>query len=447
MKKRNYGYAVFTVVLVLIAAFAIYQYTESKRYQTMMNNQYQRSFSDLVDYVGNLEVELKKGKAVTDTAQMTALTSDIWRKASFAQANLGQLPISDIELENTSKFLSQVGDYTYSLSKKMLDGEVITAEEKQQMKELSEYATSLYDSLTKMQEEFYAGSLSFAKAGKTVFAKDKNPSFGSSMESVEEEFADYPSLIYDGPFSEHIHQMKPKLIEALPEITPGEAEQVVREFLSDRQLTEVTRGEDANGVIPSYCFQVSDGTKDREINISVSKQGGYPVWMLSNQTAAEGKLTEEEGVTSAKNFLAAQGYDHMKESYFEKNGNTLLVNFAYDQDGILIYTDLIKVKVSLEDGSVIGFENKGYVMNHQPGRTLPQMTFAAEEAYDRAASVMEVTDQKLAVIPLETKKEVLCYELKGKIDQDEYLIYLNAETGKQEKILLLLVSENGTLTI
>ena len=41
MKKRNYGYAVFTVVLVLIAAFAIYQYTESKRYQTMMNNQYQ----------------------------------------------------------------------------------------------------------------------------------------------------------------------------------------------------------------------------------------------------------------------------------------------------------------------------------------------------------------------------------------------------------------------
>ena len=60
---------------------------------------------------------------------------------------------------------------------------------------------------------------------------------------------------------------------------------------------------------------------------------------------------------------------------------------------------------------------------------------------------MEVTDQKLAVIPLETKKEVLCYELKGKIDQDEYLIYLNAETGKQEKILLLLVSENGTLTI
>lgn len=446
MKKRNFGYAVFTILLVLVASFGIYQYTNAKHYQTMMNNQYQRSFSDLVDYVGNIEVELKKGKAVTDTSQMTALSSDIWRKASFAQANLGQLPISDLELENTSKFLAQVGDYTYSLSRKMLDGEEITLEEKQQMKQLGDYATSLYESLSSMQEELYAGSISFAKAGKKVFAKE-DPSFGSSMESVEEEFADYPSLIYDGPFSEHISQMQPKFLEALPEITAADAEQCVRDFLSGEQIVSITPLEDGNGVIPTYCFKVETGQEDVEIDLSISKNGGYPVWMLNSKQVLADGLSEEEGVEKAKQFLSEHGYQNMKESYYERSGNTLLVNFSYEQDGIIVYTDLIKVKVSLEDGSIIGFESKGYLMNHEQNRQLSEISVSAEQAYEIASDVMEIEAQNLTVIPLETKKEVLCYEFKGKIDEDEYLIYLNASSGKQEKILLLLVSESGTLTI
>ena len=446
MKKRNYGYAIFTVCLVLVASFGIYQYANAKHYRIMMNNQYQRSFSDLVDYVGNIEVELKKGKAVTDTSQMTALASDIWRKASFAQANLGQLPISDLELENTSKFLAQVGDYTYSLSRKMLDGEEITQEEKQQMKELGNYATSLYESLSRMQDDLYAGSISFAKAGKKVFAKE-GPSFGSNMESVEEEFADYPSLIYDGPFSEHISMMKSKFLEEKPEITVADAEQTVREFLSEEQIVSITPLEDGNGTIPTYCFQVKTGEDDVEMNLAVSKKGGYPVWMLSSKQVLQEGLSEEEAVERAKQFLAQRGYQNMKESYYERSGNTLLVNFSYEQDGITIYTDLIKVKLSLEDGSVIGFENQGYLMNHEETRQLSEVSVSAEQAYEIAAGVMEVESQKLTVIPLETKKEVLCYEFKGKIDEDEYLIYLNAASGKQEKILLLLISENGTLTI
>ena len=446
MKKRNYGYAIFTVLLVLIASFAIFQYTNAKHYQIMMNNQYQRSFSDLVDYVGNIEVELKKGKAVTDTSQMTALASDIWRKASFAQANLGQLPISDLDLENTSKFLAQVGDYTYSLSRKMLDGEEITQEEKQQMKELGDYATTLYESLSQMQNDLYSGSISFAKAGKKVFAKE-DPSFGSGMESVEEEFADYPSLIYDGPFSEHINMMKPKFLENFPEITAAEAEQAARDFLSAEQIVSITPLEDGNGVIPTYCFQIKTSDEEVEIDLAISKNGGYPVWMLNNRQVLQEGISEVEGVEKAKQFLFEHGYQNMKESYFERSGNTLMTNFSYEQDGVVIYTDLIKVKVSLEDGSIIGFESKGYLMNHEQTRQLPEITLTAEQAYDIAAGVMEVESQNLAVIPLETKKEVLCYEFKGKIDQDEYLIYLNAESGKQEKILLLLVSENGTLTI
>lgn len=444
MKKRNYGYAVFTVLLVLIASFGIFQYSNAKQYKTMLNNQYHRSFCDLLDCVGNIELELKKGKAVTDSYQMNSLSSDLWKKSSFALENLSQLPLSDVELEKTAKFLSQVGDYTYSLSKKTLDGQVITVEEKQKMNELGRYANILYHSLSNLQNDLYDGKLNFSKTKKSLL-KEKTKGFSDNMETVEKEFSDYPSLIYDGPFSEHIHQAESVFLKDLPEVTSSEAQMAVRDFLHDKKINKITVLSEGDGVIPAYCFSIE--TEHETIQIAISKKGGYPIWMLSDKSVKAEKITTQDAVESAKQFLDYHQYSNMKESYYERIGNTLLINFAYQQDHIVMYPDLIKVKISLEDGSVVGFESNGYLMNHRDNRNLEEVSLSADEAYKIASKVMEIDSQSLTVIPLETKKEVLCYEFKGKIDQDEYLIYLNANSGKQEKILLLLITDSGTLTI
>ncbi len=444
MKKRNYGYAVFTVLLVLIASFGIFQYSSAKQYKIMLNNQYHRSFSDLLDYVGNIELELKKGKAVTDSFQMTSLSSDLWKKSSFALENLSQLPLSDIELEKTAKFLSQVGDYTYSLSKKMLDGQAITIEEKQKMNELGRYANTLYHSLSKLQNDLYDGKLNFSKAKKSLFKKE-TVGFSDNMETVEKEFSDYPSLIYDGPFSEHIYQKKSVFLQDLPEISSSEAQMIAREFLYDKKINEIQPLPEGDGTISAYCFSVE--TEKEMIQIAISKKGGYPVWMLSDKVVKAEKISTSEAIESAKQFLSYHKYSNMKESYYERIGNTVLINFAYSQDNVVMYPDLIKVKVSLEDGSIVGFESNGYLMNHRENRNVGEIKLSAEEAKQIASKVMDVESQSLAIVPLETKEETLCYEFKGKIDQDEYLIYLNANNGKQEEILLLLISESGTLTV
>lgn len=445
--KTRTIYSILVVAIALVASFAIYQYKVAGDYKVHAENQYQRSFSELVDYVGNIEVELKKGKAVTDTAQMVTLASDIWRKASFAQSNLGQLPISDIDLENTSNFLAQVGDYTYSLSKKLLNGSTITEEEKEQMNNLSKYATDLSESLSQMQDQVYAGDISFGDIGKTsrVFAKEEP--FGSGMQSIEEEFADYPSLIYDGPFSEHVNRMTPKLIENEPEISPAEAQQRLEQFLGSDRINKIEHTGDGEGTIRTYSFTVTTNEDDVTINADVTRQGGYIVWMLDNKQVLNQNIDEEQAVEKAKQFLQSRGYQNMKESYFERSGNTLYANFAYVQDGIVVYNDLIKVKVSLDNGEIIGFESHGYIMNHEDKRELVPITVTPEQARAIADSVMEVETQALTIIPLETRAESLCYEFKGRIDEDEYLIYINAQTGRQDKILLLLVNENGTLTI
>ena len=57
-----------------------------------------------------------------------------------------------------------------------------------------------------------------------------------------------------------------------------------------------------------------------------------------------------------------------------------------------------------------------------------------------------MSSEKLAIIPTEFNTEVLCYEFKGKINEVEFIEYINAQTGKEEDTLIVTNTENGTLT-
>ena len=60
---------------------------------------------------------------------------------------------------------------------------------------------------------------------------------------------------------------------------------------------------------------------------------------------------------------------------------------------------------------------------------------------------MEITSEGLAMIPTEYKTEILCWEFKGKVEDREFLIYINVETGKEEDVLVILDTPNGILTM
>ena len=53
----------------------------------------------------------------------------------MAQTYLARLPIESQELENTQKFLNQVSDYSYSLSRKNIYDESLSDEDLKNLKE------------------------------------------------------------------------------------------------------------------------------------------------------------------------------------------------------------------------------------------------------------------------------------------------------------------------
>ena len=53
----------------------------------------------------------------------------------------------------------------------------------------------------------------------------------------------------------------------------------------------------------------------------------------------------------------------------------------------------------------------------------------------------------LAIIPTEYQTEIFCWEFKGKVEDREFLVYINVDTGNEEDVLIILDTPNGTLTV
>ena len=127
--------------------------------------------------------------------------------------------------------------------------------------------------------------------------------------------------------------------------------------------------------------------------------------------------------------------------------NKLSVTLAYSKDGIKCYPDLIKIEVALDNGEIVSYEGKGYISYHSE-RTPPEAIISDEEAESRIPPELTVVSHCMAYFPTEGKREVYCHELKCEDkDGNLCLIYINAETGAEQAVMLLIEGESGTLAM
>lgn len=429
-------------LLIFAVCIFTYQAKVSASYRTRLDAQYTRAFDDLTEYVYGIETSLFKCAAVTEPRSIVHLASDIYTKAAAATACLGQLPLSDANLENTARFLSQVGDFTYQLALSYMNTPQISKEQRQTMVSFSSYAEKLQGGLYDVQQKLYSGALRFSSS------REAAETLSGNMQELESRFSDYPALIYDGPFSDHVQDKPPLFLQNVPEISVEAAfEKVYALFPSFPQGSVWADGE-VGGSLPIYQFSVSPdpGKKDRRISIQLSKQGGMLLQMLDNRPVLQSTIPIETAKERALAFLESTGFSSMRDSYFEIQENIATINFAYTADDILYYPDLVKVRVAMDSGEILGMEAGVYAANHTE-RSLPASRISPEEAMEKLSPLLSVEGTRLAVIPRDTQDEALCWELKCKMEDKTFLVYIHAEAGTEEDVLMLLETDSGTLTI
>ena len=446
--KKAHMLSIIVIALVIIGCLVAVLIKNQRKTKQASENSYNMAFYELVDYVQNVETYLAKS-LISSTPEHGAETlTNVWREANLAQPYLSQLPIESQELENTEKFLNQVSDYSYSLSRKNIYNQSLTDEDLKNLKDLHSYSVELENTLNQLSDDINSGRIKWnelTNKGSTTFAQQVSTSSLDGFNNLEENFHEYSGLIYDGAFSEHVTSSEKKGLTG-DDIDEEAAKQKVRDFIGNENIKELNSlGYSENATIPEYNFSIKTSSEDN-ISISISKKGGHIVYMNSNRDVNTEIISQEEANKKGKDFLNSHGFSNMKETYYLKQDGIVTINYAYTQNDVVIYSDLIKVKVALDNGEVLGIETTGYLNNHTQ-RDVSKVKITKENAKKSLNKDLEIISEGLAIIPTEYKTEILCYEFKGKVEDREFLVYINAENGKEEDILIITNTPNGTLTM
>lgn len=446
--KDRHMLSIIAVLVAILIILGLYTYKKQRDFRQASENLYNMAFFELVDYVQNVETYLAKSLISSSAVQGAESLTNVWREANLAGAYLAQLPIDSNELEKTSKFLNQVSDYSYSLSRKNIKGEKISEEDMNNLENLHKYSVELENTLNQLSLDLNEGKIKWGelnKKGSAVFATQTSNISKDSFSNLEENFHEYSGLIYDGAFSEHITNSKKKGLTG-ENIDENKAKEIAVAFIGNQNIEKVeSQGKGGNANITAYSFNVKLKDQDRNVSIAISEKGGHIVYMDSDREIQQETISEDKAVKIGKEFLQSKGLNNMTQTYYLKNNGIVTINYAYLQDNVIMYSDLIKVKVALDNGEVLGIETTGYLNSHYT-RNIPKVKITEDEAKKNLNKKLEINSLKIAFIPTEWKTEVFCYEFTGKINDMDFLVYVNAQTGEEEDILLIVNTPNGTLT-
>ena len=453
-KKRKI--TVFTISFLLLTSLCLGVYaaaaqSRAERFRLAMTNNYRHAFDELVTAVGEMDSAMQKSVYATSPAITAAVCTELFGKAMTAQMSLGVLPFSTFELERTAGFISRVGDFAFALSRAAAAGESISDEQREALKALAKAGGEVSANMKNLQRDMLDGVLTMDelyKAESTLdSAEDEQlpETVGSSMRLIEEEFPEIPSLIYDGPFSNHLTDSRPKMTEGAEQIDENEGREIAARFLRIGETRVYPSGR-CDGELPCLFYQAERNNGDI-ISVAVTQTGGRVLSMLSSHEPSAPTLETDKGLAIAEDFLASRGYRNMEMSYHMLQEGVLTVNFAYASDGVICYPDLIKVAVAMDTGEICGFEAMGYISCHTE-RSIPEPQISEENAEASLPGELKVLKSALAIIPTAGGAERFCREFVCENGEgNKFILYFNAISGEQEKILILLEDENGALTL
>ena len=431
MAKSRFSLGVFALLLALAAVSGLAFRFKSERdgYAARLREVYDGAVLSALRQMEHMELALGKALLSQEDGAENQYLNQVSAGAAQVQRSLSLLPLSHTATQRAMKFANQAADYSGTL---LLTGK-ITQEDAAKLESLlsacQEYASALTQSRESLTRE--------AQIGKAAFYPE-----GSEPETAAYDSAvSYPTLIYDGPFSD-ARQTGQALALGTKVVSQEEAIAIARDFVGDR-VKRASAGVSMGGSIP--CWGVTLELGDVTLQAAVTQQGGKILWMAPDAADFPVEKSVEECRENALLFLEAKGFSGMKPTYFQVYQGVTVISFAASQGDTLLYPDLIKVQLRMDTAQVVGIEARNYWQNHA-ARGLLVPTLTEEEARQLVGQRLNVQSSRLCLIPTDGG-ERLCYEFKGEFGGHTYLSYINALDGKQEELLKVVESDTGLETV
>ena len=425
--------AILAALLVCMIVLNIARSEELEAARLRINAVYEKAFYETCELTEAISANYRKLLVAGDHSQMQVLLGEISRQTQGAAGNLALLPLGEETISATIKFINQAEDFAETLSSKIAADETVSEADYETMETLSESAARFSVGLLKLLERF--------ESGEAVFdAADFTETGDETLYPLTGDAAQYPVLLYDGPFSDGEAAGDYYMLHGAKEITREEAQARLAAFIP---AEEIAYTGSSHPEVDCYEFHlVSEGVP---ISAGVTRQGGHILYLLPENAGGEARLSAGELCDIARSFLVSRGYGFMEMSYYSAYDGILTINFAAVQNGVVLYPDLLKLQLSMENGRVIGLDAHGYLRCHRE-RSIPAPALTQEEAMLRISPRLKAGSARLCIIP-QNRAEYLCYEIAASDSTGDFLVYVDAQTGVERDLMQVISRDNGTLVM
>jgi len=449
IKIKRWLTPLLALALIVTAAWGYWERSQRQELIYALEGDYQRAFYDLLNSVEQMDVLLAKATASNSPRHNILYLTDAWNEAFTAQSSMSQLPFRDLNLSSSRKFLMQAGDYCYSLARQEAEGKPLNDSQQAELQrirnEVANLNTTLKDTAVKLADRGYLWTDGMNNSSRAVAVAAADEFKG--MMDLEKQMAELPSMVYDGPFSDHLLLMEPRGITGRKVAVDQAREKALAALsLPDKGSYRVAEQGEAGGNLPAYNFRFQKAGAMGYAEVGVTQKGGHVLWLLVNRPVGDTKLTAQEAQERAAQYLEERGFGQFKATYSIAENNTQVITFAAEEQGVLIYPDQVKVQVALDNGQIMGFDATPYYMNHQ-ARKLARPELTEQEIKNKVKEGMDIKDIRPAVIPLSSGGELLTYQVRAVMDGQNYLIYYNAVTGEEEQLFVVIEEPGGNLVM
>ncbi|MBR2334429.1 MAG: germination protein YpeB [Clostridia bacterium] len=434
--KRNWAYGICMAIIHALGVGAIVglsvalHFSQEKlasqvNYQNQMESVYARAYYSLLDGVNDMDTTLAKLTIAKSREKQESLLYDIWCASTLAEEYLATFGNSDEGVRTAVKYINQLGDYSLHLADKLSRGEQLTEKDRATPEKMRPMAGMLKESLQKINGDLNEGKL---------FMEDNGilKEFSKAFSSFAEPDFNYPQMIYDGPFSDGLETASAKGLEGLEDIDQKKGEKIIGELFDGVSEIEYIGRFDGRIPTENYSFKINGKTAF----VQLSTKGGKVInFSLAETKDSDNEISKNAG-EKAVAFAKQMGYKNMQVVWSATAHGHTYINLAPVEEGIILYPDLVKVKIDNESGEIIGFDSAHHAYNHRK-RNLEKPAIAESDARNNL-SIQPIAEGRLALIPEGGgQKETLCYEYQCE-SEGTYFVYIDALTGAETEILYVI---------
>ena len=232
----------FLSVAVLLSIYLALDYgIRAQRSAQALEDAYAQRVLETQEHLQAIGLKLGKAPVAADARTQVELLAGISRQADSVVSGLSALPLSHIAMSDTLKFCNQLSEYAMVLALSVAAGQPLTEQETAELVSLESQCALLTGQFATARETMVAESLRLTARPGVFYAEAQAAQRPLEQVADPDNGMDYPSMIYDGAFSDARHYGSPK---ALGEgrIDQRQAMEAARAFVGEERVRSVEAG-------------------------------------------------------------------------------------------------------------------------------------------------------------------------------------------------------------